>query len=109
MFSGRRRISYDQYISKRSLLRRPSAIRELQPLLTIPGMISLGGGMPNKEMFPFQRITAELKDGTSIDVVTPETVDEALIEPGKRVEVIGRPVFRDAFQKPPLTRASERH
>jgi kynurenine/2-aminoadipate aminotransferase len=79
MSSGRRRIfSYDQYISKRSLLRRPSAIRELQPLLTIPGMISLGGGMPNKEMFPFQRITAELKDGTSIEIVTPETVDEAL-------------------------------
>ena len=31
-------------MSPRSSLREPSAIRALQPLLAVPGMISLGGG-----------------------------------------------------------------
>jgi kynurenine/2-aminoadipate aminotransferase len=69
--------SYDQYLSERSALRKPSAIRALQPMLAIPGMISLGGGMPNKSTFPFKRIVAELADGTMVDVATPDTIDEA--------------------------------
>jgi len=30
-----------------------SAIRALMPLMSQPGMISLGGGLPNDKMFPF--------------------------------------------------------
>lgn len=70
-------ISYDKYLSQRSALRKPSAIRALQPMLSVPGMISLGGGMPNKETFPFKRIVAELSDGTMVDVASPDTIDEA--------------------------------
>ena len=51
---------YSPYFSTRSLARKPSAIRELQPLLALDGMISLGGGMPNPETFPFTKITVEV-------------------------------------------------
>jgi kynurenine/2-aminoadipate aminotransferase len=34
---------YTSFFSARALRRKPSAIRELMPLLKIPGMISLGG------------------------------------------------------------------
>lgn len=43
---------YEDYLSTISRRRKPSAIRALQPLLSIPGMISLGGGMPNPKTFP---------------------------------------------------------
>ena len=42
----------DSFLTKRSLARKPSPIRALMPLLSIPGMISLGGGMPNEGLFP---------------------------------------------------------
>ena len=71
------KIDYGKYLSKRSKLRQPSAIRALQPLLAIPGMISLGGGMPNKETFPFRRISCEMLDGTVIDVCTENSLDES--------------------------------
>lgn len=61
-------VDYDSYLSARSLRRRPSAIRALQPLLAEPGMISLGGGMPNKETFPFESITVGLKGGGSFEL-----------------------------------------
>ncbi|KNC78098.1 hypothetical protein SARC_09449 [Sphaeroforma arctica JP610] len=58
--------NYDAFFNRRSLARQPSAIRELQPFLSIPGMISLGGGMPNPTSFPFTSLEAELVDGTKI-------------------------------------------
>lgn len=57
-------IDYDTYLSARSRARRPSAIRALQPLLAEPGMISLGGGMPNKATFPFTSLKCSTDSGT---------------------------------------------
>ena len=34
------------------------------PLVNLPGMISLGGGMPNLETFPLKSVDLTLKDGT---------------------------------------------
>ena len=59
------RINYAGYLSERSLAREPSAIRALQPLLSEPGMISLGGGMPNPSTFPFDEITVGICGGES--------------------------------------------
>ncbi len=56
---------YDAYLSERSRARQPSAIRALQPLLSEPGMISLGGGMPNPETFPFDEISVEIRGNSS--------------------------------------------
>jgi kynurenine/2-aminoadipate aminotransferase len=45
--------NYTRYLTPTSLKRQPSAIRKLMPLLKQPGMVSLGGGLPNPAMFPF--------------------------------------------------------
>jgi kynurenine/2-aminoadipate aminotransferase len=69
--------NYDQFLSKTSALRQPSAIRSLQPFLKLPGMISLGGGMPNPGTFPFTKISVELQGGGSF-FVDGENLLEAL-------------------------------
>ena len=61
-------IDYGSYLTRRSRARQPSAIRALQPLVSLPGMISLGGGMPNPSTFPFARLTAETTDGAKIEL-----------------------------------------
>ncbi|KAJ3155817.1 hypothetical protein HDU89_005375 [Geranomyces variabilis] len=53
---------YSRFIQPRSAARQPSAIRALLPLMSLPGMISLGGGNPNAEMFPFKELTFTLKE-----------------------------------------------
>jgi len=70
--------NYEDYLSARSAAREPSAIRALQPLLSIPGMISLGGGMPNFDTFPFKRFTTELKDGTILELSGEAQLNECL-------------------------------
>jgi kynurenine/2-aminoadipate aminotransferase len=57
-------MNYTKFLSTISLLRQPSPIRSLAPLLKLPGMISLAGGLPNSESFPFESCTFNLKDGT---------------------------------------------
>ena len=66
--STRSIVDYDSFLTRASLARQPSPIRALQPLVNLPGMISLGGGMPNPATFPFSRITAELADGTTLEL-----------------------------------------
>jgi hypothetical protein len=63
---------YATYFSTAAAQRRPSAIRALMPLLKVPGMISLGGGMPNPETFPFKKLTVRnrsflIKHSTSLN------------------------------------------
>ncbi|KAJ1340234.1 hypothetical protein BSLG_005120 [Batrachochytrium salamandrivorans] len=48
--------------------RKPSAIRALQTLTSVPGMISLGGGNPHPSTFPFASIQYTLKNGEVIDI-----------------------------------------
>lgn len=43
---------YEQYLSPLSSRRQPSAIRKLLPLMAQEGMVSLGGGLPNPDLFP---------------------------------------------------------
>lgn len=54
--------SYDKYLSSTSRRRKPSAIRRLQPLVSQPGMISLGGGLPNPKLFPITELRFSVKD-----------------------------------------------
>jgi len=55
-------IDYKSKLSKHGRLLAPSPIRALYPLLSIPGTISLGGGMPSPKLFPIKNITVELSD-----------------------------------------------
>ena len=52
-----------RYLSPYGARREPSALRQLVPIMAIPGMISLGGGMPNPHLFPFESVTVRMKDG----------------------------------------------
>eukprot|EP00127_Corallochytrium_limacisporum_P005694 Clim_evm73s210 gene=Clim_evmTU73s210 len=67
---------FARYLNEASQLRKPSAIRALQPLLSIPGMISLGGGMPNSDTFPITEMSFKYRtdpngaNGTGIEEVT---------------------------------------
>ncbi|OQR82886.1 hypothetical protein ACHHYP_15395 [Achlya hypogyna] len=61
-------MSYESYFTAKSLRRQPSAIRSLQPMVSLPGMISLGGGMPNPSTFPFESMAVKLKSGETMEL-----------------------------------------
>ncbi|KAJ3036715.1 hypothetical protein HDV00_002427 [Rhizophlyctis rosea] len=60
--------SYERFFSQRSAARKPSAIRSLQKFLSVPGMISLGGGNPNPGTFPYKSMTYTLQNGDVVNV-----------------------------------------
>lgn len=45
--------------------------------MSLPGMISLGGGLPNPMLFPFKKLTMQLEDGTDL-ALTPDELSVAL-------------------------------
>lgn len=53
-------------LAARAQGRTPSPIRELVPLMKIPGIISLGGGYPNPETFVFGDVEVRFKSGAAI-------------------------------------------
>jgi hypothetical protein len=59
---------YEYFLSERGKRRKPSPIRALQPLMALPGMISLGGGLPNPSMFPFVKMEVGLKSGETVEI-----------------------------------------
>jgi len=59
---------YDKYLSRRSKARKPSAIRALQPLIALPGMISLGGGLPHPSTFPILDMSFTLTNGDTLTI-----------------------------------------
>jgi kynurenine/2-aminoadipate aminotransferase len=65
-------MDYSRFISKRSNLRKPSAIRALLKYLSIPGMISLGGGNPHPSQFPFETMSIQLKNKHVLNVNAKE-------------------------------------
>ncbi|KAI3651073.1 hypothetical protein MP228_004554 [Amoeboaphelidium protococcarum] len=64
---------YTKYLTQESLNRKPSAIRSLQPLIDLPGMISLGGGIPNVQTFPIVNISVQCRDGQTIELGKGDT------------------------------------
>jgi kynurenine/2-aminoadipate aminotransferase len=51
------------------------------PLLKIPGMISLGGGLPHPSSFPFKAMSVELSCGTKLDVAAEELSESLQYSP----------------------------
>lgn len=70
-------IDHESFLTAKSKRRKPSPIRALQPLVSQPGMISLGGGMPNTETFPFASLQLNLKSGKQLTLDT-DRLHEAL-------------------------------
>jgi kynurenine/2-aminoadipate aminotransferase len=63
---------YARFLTRRSQLRQPSAIRALQPLLRRPGVISLGGGMPNPSTFPLEGLSLRVRGGAEVSLSASE-------------------------------------
>ncbi|MBU4120220.1 MAG: PLP-dependent aminotransferase family protein [Proteobacteria bacterium] len=47
---------------------KPSPIRKLNPLMRVPGMISLGGGYPNAQTFAFESLDVVFKSGRNFEI-----------------------------------------
>jgi len=65
-------VDYKPFLTAVNTRRQPSAIRSLQPLVALPGMISLGGGNPNPSLFPFKGLSLDLADGNTISFTQQE-------------------------------------
>jgi len=65
----------EDFLCETSKNRKPSPIRELMPLLKIPGMISLGAGLPNPTQFPYESMICKLKDGQEIFLNETDTAE----------------------------------
>lgn len=61
-------MNYARFLAAVSAARKPSAIRMLTELQqrSPPTLISLAGGAPNPNTFPFQSATIEVKDGPAV-------------------------------------------
>lgn len=72
-------VDYSGFLNERARRRKPSPIRALQAVLAAapPGIISLGGGMPNPAQFPFSGLSVTLQDGTELKL-SERSVKEAL-------------------------------
>ncbi|KIO34427.1 hypothetical protein M407DRAFT_64463 [Tulasnella calospora MUT 4182] len=72
---------YEPFISNVSKARRPSPIRGLYPLESIPGMISLLAGKPAPQTFPVTSISVTVRSPFDLTQETQLTIkDEALAE-----------------------------
>eukprot|EP00050_Salpingoeca_kvevrii_P015924 m.51192 g.51192 ORF g.51192 m.51192 type:complete len:432 (-) comp6592_c0_seq1:162-1457(-) len=71
---------YAGFLSDISCRRQPSPIRALQPYVNRPGMISLGGGMPNPCTFPVESLSFSLSGDSSATPIclTPQRLTAAL-------------------------------
>ena len=70
-------VDYASYFSAATLRRQPSAIRALQPLVALEGMLSLGGGMPNPGLFPVKGLQLTVEGGEEL-VLDPAELEAAL-------------------------------
>lgn len=65
----------EKRLARRARGKEPSPIRAIFPLMSIPGMISFGGGYPNPETFPFLSMDLFFKGGRGL------TLDGAEMKP----------------------------
>ncbi len=61
-------INIEERLAQRARGREPSPIRALFPLLSVPGMISFGGGYPNPTTFPFSGMDLHFHGGKQISI-----------------------------------------
>lgn len=67
-----------QFFSALSLRREQSPTRALMPLLKIPGMVSLGSGLPNPACFPLDSVSFRLKNSDKDITLSQAELNESL-------------------------------
>jgi hypothetical protein len=83
-------VPYDEYITAVSAAREPNALRELYPLLKIPGMLSLGNGQPNPSCFPFQQMEVKFDGGITVKLEGKEMAGAVQYD-----DTVGTALLRD--------------
>jgi aromatic amino acid aminotransferase I / 2-aminoadipate transaminase len=83
---------WDHYISAEAKARKPSSLKGAAKYLSRPGMISLGGGLPSSESFPFQELSLKVPKAPGFS--EEETrVSGTTITAGKRDIKEGKSLF----------------
>lgn len=59
-FSRPKAKRWDHYISTEAKARKPSSLKNAAKYLAKPGLISLGGGLPSSETFPFEEMAVKV-------------------------------------------------
>ncbi|KAI1811857.1 PLP-dependent transferase [Poronia punctata] len=86
-FSQPKAKRWDYRLTQESLSRKPCAIKQAAQFLKIPGIMSLGGGLPSSENFPFESL--------SMQISHPPLFDEASSTGPESVVSIGKNDIRD--------------
>jgi aromatic amino acid aminotransferase I / 2-aminoadipate transaminase len=68
---------WDDWINQESLSRAGSSLKKASVYLKTPGIISLGGGLPSSDYFPFERIDVKVPSAPSFS--EQETVETGVI------------------------------
>ncbi|GBG30372.1 Kynurenine/alpha-aminoadipate aminotransferase, mitochondrial [Hondaea fermentalgiana] len=96
---------YDRFLTKRSRAREPSAIRALMNLMSKPGAISLGGGMPNPDTFPLTELSFSMRgeDGQNVSIKIDNVPEMLQYTPSAGLPALRAFLedFQDHFHAPP--------
>jgi len=57
----------ERFLSKRGSNRAPSFIRQLTKFISVPGMLNMGGGLPNASLSPLQKLSFTLDNGRTFE------------------------------------------
>lgn len=98
MFKGRAHVdkpkakSWDHRLSTESLSRKGNSLKSATKYLKTPGLISLGGGLPSSEYFPYDEMSFKVP---TIGAFTPQETSErgATISSGKHDMAEGSSIF----------------
>lgn len=83
---------WDHILNQESKSRKASPLKSAAQLLKTPGLISLGGGLPSSNAFPFEHI--EMKVPQPPHFSEPETKDSGvLVRAGKHDVAEGKSIF----------------
>ncbi|MCU0610374.1 MAG: PLP-dependent aminotransferase family protein [Candidatus Eisenbacteria bacterium] len=87
-------LSVAERLAARARHLAPSPIRELMPYLSLPGMISLGGGYPNPETFAFLRMDVTFRSGREIAITGARMARAAQYGPTPAHKELGQAILK---------------
>ncbi|KAH4057364.1 hypothetical protein HBI38_117920 [Parastagonospora nodorum] len=83
---------WDHILSQEALIRKGNSLKEAAKFLATPGLISLGGGLPSSEYFPFEELSMRVPQvGHFSEAETKES--GVLIKAGKHDLAEGKSIF----------------
>eukprot|EP00899_Mesostigma_viride_P017101 jgi/Mesvir1/25392/Mv01431-RA.1 len=65
---GARPVDYQACLTERTHLRKPSPLKALVPLMSIPDVVFMAHGLPPASVFPYQSMTIQLSCGSELRI-----------------------------------------